>query len=304
MGRPVTPHVAGIVIGYWRNGRNYRDIAREVGVHRNTVYGIIKRFCERGNLDNRKSTGRPRKTNARDDRVLYRLVRENRRSSAQKLRRDWLRNLNVVLSHRTVNRRLQSRGYKARRMVKVPKLTIRAKVVRREWAQRHINRPIGHWRHVIFCDESRFMLFRIDNRIRVCRLVGEAMHEDCLQENVAYGGGSVHVWGGICHLGKATLRVLDRNVTGLFYRQILEEDLVPHAGPWYANNWILADDNARPHRAIVVEDYLQQQGITRLDWAPYSPDMNPIEHMWDEIGRNLEDLYPSHRIYDNWGLQS
>ena len=217
MGRPVTPHVAGIVIGYWRNGRNYRDIAREVGVHRNTVYGIIKRFCERGNLDNRKSTGRPRKTNARDDHVLYRLVRENRRSSAQKLRRDWLRNLNVVLSRRTVNRRLQSRGYKARRMVKVPKLTIRAKVVRREWAQRHINRSIGHWRHVIFCDESRFMLFRIDNRIRARRLVGEAMDEDCLQENVAYGGGSVHVWGGICHLGKTTIRVLDRNVTGLFY---------------------------------------------------------------------------------------
>ena len=41
-------------------------------------------------------------------------------------------------------------------------------------AQKHINRPLGQWQHVIFCDESRFVLFRIDNRIRVRRLVGES----------------------------------------------------------------------------------------------------------------------------------
>ena len=42
--------------------------------------------------------------------------------------------------------------------------------MRRHWAQKHINRPLGQWQHVIFCDESRFMLFRIDNRLSLYTL--------------------------------------------------------------------------------------------------------------------------------------
>ena len=81
MVRPVMLHIAGIVVGCWRNGCSYRNIAREVGLHSNTVYGIIKRFRERGNFVCGRRTRRPRKTNDRDDRVLYRLAMENRRFS-------------------------------------------------------------------------------------------------------------------------------------------------------------------------------------------------------------------------------
>ena len=48
MASPVIPHIAGIIVGYWRNRCSYRNIAREIGLHSNTVYGIIKRFRERG----------------------------------------------------------------------------------------------------------------------------------------------------------------------------------------------------------------------------------------------------------------
>ena len=99
-----------------------------------------------------------------------------------------------------VNRRLVAHAYMARRMVKVTRLTVRAKLVRRHWAQKHINRPLGQWQHVIFCDESRFILFRMYNRISVRRLVLEAMNKDFTHGNVANGGGSVHVWGGISHM--------------------------------------------------------------------------------------------------------
>ena len=44
MVRPVILHMAGIVVGYWRNGCSYRNIAREVGLHSNIVYGIIKKI--------------------------------------------------------------------------------------------------------------------------------------------------------------------------------------------------------------------------------------------------------------------
>ena len=129
-------------------------------------------------------------------------------------------------------------------MVKVPRLTVRAKVVRRHWAHKQINRLLCQWQHVVFCDESRFMLFRIDNRIRVRRLVVEAMNEECTHGNVAHGGGYVHVWGSISHMGKTSLCVLDQNVTRAVYRRVREEHLVSHDRTWYRNNWILADDNA------------------------------------------------------------
>ena len=112
MVRPVIPHIAGIVVGYWPNGCSYRNIAREVGLHRNTVYGIIKRIRERGNFVCRRRTRRPGTTNDRGDRVLYRLARENRRFSVQRLRRAWQPNVNFAVSRQTVNRRLVARAYR------------------------------------------------------------------------------------------------------------------------------------------------------------------------------------------------
>ena len=81
------------------------------------------------------------------------------------------------------------------------------------------------------------MLFRIDNRIRVRRLVGEVMHEDCTHGNVAHGGGSVHVWGGISYMEKKpSLCVLDQMSLEAVYRRVMEEHLVPHGRTWYHNN--------------------------------------------------------------------
>ncbi|GFV68532.1 transposable element Tcb2 transposase [Trichonephila clavipes] len=52
------------------------------------------------------------------------------------------------------------------------------------------------------------------------------------------------------------------------------------------------DDNFRPHRANLVEDFLFEEGIVRMEWPACFTDMNPIEHVWDALGRRVADLQP------------
>ncbi|GFU10554.1 transposable element Tcb2 transposase [Trichonephila clavipes] len=49
----------------------------------------------------------------------------------------------------------------------------------------------------------------------------------------------------------------------------------------------LMDDNCSPHRANLVEDFLFEEGIVRMEWLACSPDMIPIEHVWDALGRQV-----------------
>jgi hypothetical protein len=59
---------------------------------------------------------------------------------------------------------------------------------------------------------------------------------------------------------------------------ILDNQLRLYAGA-SGDQFILIDDNARPHRARLVQDYLQRESIERMDWPARSPILNPIEHM-------------------------
>ena len=52
------------------------------------------------------------------------------------------------------------------------------------------------------------------------------------------------------------------------------------------------DDNARPHRARIVQHYLQQEAVQTIPWPAMSADMNPIEQVWDFIGRKFNQRNP------------
>ncbi|GFU47219.1 transposable element Tcb1 transposase [Trichonephila clavipes] len=55
---------------------------------------------------------------------------------------------------------------------------------------------------------------------------------------------------------------------------------------------LFMDDYARPHRANIIDACLYSEDITRMDWPVYSQDLNPIEHVWDMLGRLIAARQP------------
>ncbi|GFY06774.1 transposable element Tcb1 transposase [Trichonephila clavipes] len=79
---------------------------------------------------------------------------------------------------------------------------------------------------------------------------------------------------------------------GHIYRDvILEQHKRLFRGAMTAE-FLFMNDNANPHRANIVDECLQSEDITRMDWPAYSPDLNPIKHVWDMLGRRIETHQP------------
>ncbi|GFV65700.1 transposable element Tcb2 transposase [Trichonephila clavipes] len=75
---------------------------------------------------------------------------------------------------------------------------------------------------------------------------------------------------------------------------------VHHSGKTIGDDFIIMDDNCRPHRANLVEDFLFEEGIVRMEWPAYSPDMNPIEHVCNALERRVAGRQPPHKLSIKW----
>ncbi|GFY04564.1 transposable element Tcb1 transposase [Trichonephila clavipes] len=103
----------------------------------------------------------------------------------------------------------------------------------------------------------------------------------------------VIVWGAIAYDSRSTLIVMRGTLTGQRY---VDDILRPHVGPFLNGlpGAIFQQDNARPHTARVAQDFLRH--FQTLPWPARSPDLSPVEHVWDQLKRQMPSCHSVHDL--------
>ena len=100
----------------------------------------------------------------------------------------------------------------------------------------------------------------------------------------------VMIWGAIGLDYRSDLHFVTQSVTSKYY----VDNVLPliEAGLKKIPKGVLMHDNARPHSAAATKTALAKADIKALDWPPYSPHLNPIEHLWATLHRRIAELGP------------
>lgn len=122
----------------------------------------------------------------------------------------------------------------------------------------------------------------------VRRRANEKFHEDCVKRTVKHPT-KVMIWSVISGKGTGRLYVVEGTMKQDQYKKVLQERLIPQLQEWFPNGepFVFMQDGAPCHTARSVKTFLQLNNIPLLSWPGNSPDMNPIENVWELVKREV-----------------
>jgi transposase len=247
----------------------------------------VRHWLEHGDLQDASRPGRKRKTTEAQDEQIEQEARETKFTTPRRIRRK----LGIDVSSRTIDRRLIEIGLFGRVARHKHRYTEVEKRKRLSFAQGYLHWTQDEWMKVMFADEKIFWGEGFWGQVWVRRPVGEALnpaycvHSDPHPEKV-------NAWGCFCAHGLGYLYIFNENMDGAMLKGILGTHLIEsaelHFDVAHAEQWWFLQDNYPKHKSTLVRTWLFNHGIQCIDFPPYSSDLNPIEHVWADVARRVE----------------
>lgn len=269
--------------------QNVAAAARAESINPRSARKIWHKFLETGTTHRRPGSGRPPLLTPNIKRAITQIVRHNRRMPFDRVGQ------RVGLHATSVRDYLASRGYHRCKAKHTVFLTAAQKEKRFDWGTR--NRGRSRWDDVAWSDESYIYLDSARNAIFVTRRADEKYEEDCLIPTFKQSRLRVMVWGCIMHGRKGPLVVLEYpggkggGMTAVRYiAQVLEKAWMPfytRAKAALRRTVYFQQDGAPAHTAKVTKTWLRTHRMQIFEHPASSPDMSPIEPLWQILKRRL-----------------
>jgi transposase len=288
------------VIALLSDGCSHVDISKRLGVSVGAIHNIRSKHLP----DLEKSVGgRKRKLSEQDKRRCVRLITSCEVETATRVSKMMENEVGVSASRQTVARALKECGMESAEKQKKPALSSKNIKERLAFAQRHKDWTVDDWERVIWSDETKIARFGSDGRSWCWVRDGGSLSDRQVKQTRKHGGGSVMVWGCMTAHGPGFLCKIEGWMDQHLYKSILEDELASTIEHYSLkeDSVIFQHDNDPKHMAKSVQEWLNNQAFHILEWPPQSPDLNPIEHLWSHLKRQLNNYEtPARGMLELW----